>query len=206
MPDTIRLQIPGDKYFRTDQASGRSAGTMYPSRSPLTHRRDVDKGVRGFDFDGRGGGSEPTSPDRRERAGTPNNCRGSRDLRSRRLVPTSGASLPAQPLGRNRGAIQSGSPPGHARGPGGTPHSGWGRRRPPVSGGDPRPSSPAALGEAPTRSRKTRVRLPPPPPFAQVRAYFYSHQIRCGTPQRVAGQGEARSSRPSVHVLYTLSV
>ena len=31
--------------------------------------RDVDMGVRGFDFEDRGGGSEPTSPDRRERAG-----------------------------------------------------------------------------------------------------------------------------------------
>ena len=29
----------------------------------------VDMGVRGFDFEDRGGGSEPTSPDRRERAG-----------------------------------------------------------------------------------------------------------------------------------------
>ena len=93
--------------------------------------------VRGFDSGIRGGGSEPTSPDRRERAGTPNNCRGQQP-RTRCLVPTSSASHPAQPLGRNRGAIQSGSPPGFARGPGGTSHSGWGRRSLPVSGGGPR--------------------------------------------------------------------
>jgi hypothetical protein len=34
----------------------------------------LDMGVRGFDFDYRGGGSEPTSPDRRERAGNTNKC------------------------------------------------------------------------------------------------------------------------------------
>jgi hypothetical protein len=95
--------------------------------------------VRGFDFEDRGGGSEPTSPDRRERAGTPNNCRGQHP-RTRCLVPTSSASHPAQPLGRNRGAIQSGSPPGPARGPGGTSHSGWGRRRLLVNGDGPRPA------------------------------------------------------------------
>ena len=31
----------------------------------------VDMGVRGFDLGDRGGRSEPTSPERRERAGTP---------------------------------------------------------------------------------------------------------------------------------------
>ena len=39
-----------------------------------THRpaAEIDKGVRGFDLEDRGGGSEPTSPDRRERAGNTN--------------------------------------------------------------------------------------------------------------------------------------
>ena len=44
---------------------------MYPALAPTdTHRGGaVDMGVRGFDFEDRGGGSEPTSPERRERAG-----------------------------------------------------------------------------------------------------------------------------------------
>jgi hypothetical protein len=59
-------------------------------------------GVRGFDFEDRGGGSEPTSPDRRERAGNTNNCRGQHP-RTRCLVPTSSASHRSQPLGPEPG-------------------------------------------------------------------------------------------------------
>ncbi len=81
-----------------------------------------------------------------------NKCTRGHKPRNRCLVPTSSASLPAQPLGRNRGAIQSGSPPGIARGPGGTSHSGWDRHSLPVRGGDPR--SPRRL-----RSEKPRQGL-----------------------------------------------
>ena len=55
--------------------STRAAGSLVGS-SPFSHAPGggVDKGVRGFDSDDRGGRSEPTSPDRRERAGTNNKC------------------------------------------------------------------------------------------------------------------------------------
>jgi len=45
----------------------------------------------------------------------------------------------------------------------GTSQRGWGGAPAPVDGDHLRPSPSAALGEAPLRTRKTRVRLPPPP-------------------------------------------
>src|SRR4029077_14960760 len=71
-----------------------------------THRGGVDMGVRGFDSDDRGGGSEPTSPDRRERAGNNNKCQHRRTrVRTRGLVPTR-SRVPPGPAARPvRGAI-----------------------------------------------------------------------------------------------------
>ena len=91
--------------------------------------------MRGFDSEDRGGRSEPTSPDRRERAGTTNTCRGQPRTR---CLEISSALHPAQPLGRDRSVIQSGLPSGTALWPDGTSQQGWGHHRPPVSGGDPR--------------------------------------------------------------------
>ena len=56
-------------------------------------------GVRGFDLGDRGGRSEPTSPDRRERAGTTNTCQ--QQQHGNRCVRNLRSSLaPSMPLAR----------------------------------------------------------------------------------------------------------
>ena len=130
------------------------------SGCPRTHRGGTDKGVRGFDFEDRGGRSEPTSPDRRERAGTRNTCRGQPRTRCLEIssdVPPGPAARPEPE--RHQERLTAGTGPvarrditaglGSAQAAGG-----W--RRPEIS-------PPAALGEVPPKTRKTGVRLPPPP-------------------------------------------
>src|SRR5205823_7406170 len=74
----------GEATAHDDDPGVRAHGPKVPGRGPggtlvhLNSRRRpttrtgpkrIDKGVRGFDLEDRGGRSEPTSPDRRERAG-----------------------------------------------------------------------------------------------------------------------------------------
>ena len=65
---------PGPK---SDAGQPERADGARPVRWPVrltTYEPDLDKGVRGFDSVRGIGGSEPTSPERRKRAGNKNNC------------------------------------------------------------------------------------------------------------------------------------
>ena len=126
--------------------------------------RRLTMGVHGFDFEDRSGRSEPTSPERRERAGkldTRQRQLGSRGLNHRDGCPDpaarSGCAHHEEQLTRRFG-LGAGEDISQRLG---NPQPAAGRRGPEI-----KPA--AALGEVPRRARKTRVRLPPPPRMLSV--------------------------------------
>jgi hypothetical protein len=71
----VPILVKGLATRRTAQIEGVApTGSMVMSRQPTRTGAALDMGVRGFDFDDRGGGSEPTSPERRKKVGNVQKC------------------------------------------------------------------------------------------------------------------------------------